>query len=35
MQFDPRPKTPKNGLYDFDREFEELVKNIGIFYNKE
>jgi hypothetical protein len=29
MLFDPRPKTSKNDLYDFDREFEELVRNIG------
>jgi len=29
MLFDPRPKTSKNDLYDFDREFEKLVKNIG------
>ncbi len=29
MLFDPRPKTSKNDLYNFDREFEELVKNVG------
>jgi len=28
MLFDPRPKTSKNDLYNFNEEFELLLKNI-------
>jgi AAA+ ATPase superfamily predicted ATPase len=29
MLFDPRPKTSKNDLYNFDVELKEIMKNIG------